>query len=155
MILGTPFISLLYLSLVTEQEIESYVLGKENPIKFEFIRPPKIKELNLLQNASIKKINLIDRKQNQIKLLNKEIQYKRIEEQIKTPRIQKIRKDFEIKIEKEICETNPIAFHYRKIHEVALPYEDGFNETNIPTKARPIQMNEEYLKYCKQEIQDI
>ena len=49
------------------------------------------------------------------------------------------------KIEKEICETNPIAFWYRKKYIVALPYIDNFGEKQIPTKARPILMNEEYL----------
>jgi hypothetical protein len=29
---------------------------------------------------------------------------------------------------------------------------NAFNEQNIPTKARPIQMNQELLDYCKKEI---
>ena len=33
-----------------------------------------------------------------------------------------------------------------------LPYEEGFNEKQIPTKARPCQMNFEYLNICKKEI---
>jgi hypothetical protein len=44
---------------------------------------------------------------------------------------------------------------YRKNHVVQLPYESNFNEKTISTKARPIQMNQELLEYCKKEIQDL
>jgi hypothetical protein len=36
-----------------------------------------------------------------------------------------------------------------------LPYESNFDKKTIPTKARPIQMNQELLEYCKKEIQDL
>ena len=35
---------------------------------------------------------------------------------------------------------------------VCLPYEEEFSEDNILTKARPCQMNSEYLNLCKKEI---
>src|SRR5262249_9351485 len=35
------------------------------------------------------------------------------------------------------------------------PYENDFNEKNIPTKARPTQMNKEVLDHCKKEIDDL
>ena len=38
---------------------------------------------------------------------------------------------------------------------VSLPYENFFNEKQIPTKARPIQMSPELLEYCKKEINDL
>ena len=38
---------------------------------------------------------------------------------------------------------------------VSLPYEKNFNEKQIPTKARPIQMSPELLEYCKKEINDL
>ena len=38
---------------------------------------------------------------------------------------------------------------------VSLPYEKDFNEKQIPTKAKPIQMNPELLEYCKKEINDL
>ena len=38
---------------------------------------------------------------------------------------------------------------------VSLPYEKDFNEKQIPTKARPIQMSLELLEYCKKEINDL
>ncbi|KAL6338405.1 hypothetical protein AAG906_020489 [Vitis piasezkii] len=43
----------------------------------------------------------------------------------------------------------------KKQHEVELPYEPDFSEKNIPTKARPIQMNKDLLSYCEKEIQDL
>ncbi|RDX67956.1 hypothetical protein CR513_53114, partial [Mucuna pruriens] len=72
-------------------------LGKE--ICFEFVKPPRTRQLNLLEEALIK----IDRKKNQINLLNKEIKFKRIEEQLKSIKIQETIKKYENKIIKEIC----------------------------------------------------
>ena len=36
-----------------------------------------------------------------------------------------------------------------------MPYVQSFDECKIPTKARPIQMNEKLLEYCKQEIDSL
>ena len=36
-----------------------------------------------------------------------------------------------------------------------MPYVDGFDENQIPTKARPIQMNAQLLECCKQKIKDL
>ena len=41
------------------------------------------------------------------------------------------------------------CFWNRKKHKVSLPYVDEFDESQIPTKARPIQMNVQLLEYCK------
>ena len=60
-------------------------------------------------------------------MLNKEIQYKRIEGQLQTPNIQRIIQGFQERIEKEICETNLTAFWHRKKYEVSLPYIEGFH----------------------------
>ena len=38
---------------------------------------------------------------------------------------------------------------------VDLPYENSFDEKQIPTKARPIQMNMELEQHCKNEIKDL
>ena len=38
---------------------------------------------------------------------------------------------------------------------ISLPYEKDFNEKQIPTKTRPIQMSPELLEYCKKEISDL
>ena len=36
-----------------------------------------------------------------------------------------------------------------------MPYIKGFGENQIPTKARPLQMNQQILEYYKKEIQDL
>ena len=38
---------------------------------------------------------------------------------------------------------------------VKLPYIKDFNEKNIPTKSRPIQMNQKVMEFCKSEINDL
>ena len=38
---------------------------------------------------------------------------------------------------------------------VDLPYENSFDEKQIPTKARPIQMNSDLEQHCKEEINDL
>ena len=47
-----------------------------------------------------------------------------------------------------------MLFWYRKKHIVNLPYVKDFNGKNIPTKARPIQMNADTIEFCKKEIHD-
>ena len=36
-----------------------------------------------------------------------------------------------------------------------MPYIDGFDENQIPTTVRPIQMNAQLLEYYKEEIKDL
>jgi len=55
----------------------------------------------------------------------------------------------------DVCFDIPNAFWHRKKHIVNLPYVKDFNEKNIPTKARPIQMNAETFEFCKKEIHDL
>nr|KYP65886.1 hypothetical protein KK1_012162 [Cajanus cajan] len=104
-ILGTPFLSLLYPFKVTSKGLETQVLG--NTLCFEFIHPPKTRELNLLkENAT----SIIESKRKHINFLSKEIQYKRIEEQLQSKNIQETIKTINDKIKREICELNPTAF---------------------------------------------
>ena len=55
----------------------------------------------------------------------------------------------------DLCSDIPNAFWYRKRHIVNLPYVKDFNEKNIPTKARPIQINVETVEFCKKEIHNL
>ena len=55
----------------------------------------------------------------------------------------------------EVCFDLPNDFWHRKKHVVKLPYVKDFSENNIPTKARPIQMNSETVEFCKKEIHDL
>jgi hypothetical protein len=121
---------------------------------FRFFEAPKIKDLNTVQNLSTSTINLISQKKKHINMLNKEIQYKRIESQLESKNIKDKIILLQQRFEKEICSEHPNAFWDRKKHIVSLPYEPNFNERSIPTKARPIQMNQQYLEYCKKEIKD-
>ena len=54
--------------------------------------------------------------------------------------------------EKEMCSDFPNSIWDRKSHNVDLAYIDGFNEKFNSTKARPIQMNHEFMEICKKEI---
>ena len=46
----------------------------------------------------------------------------------------------------------PNAFWERKKHIISLPYENDFYERDIPTKARPTQMNFELLEHSKRKF---
>jgi hypothetical protein len=119
------------------------------------------RDINLLKQMSFcNEINLIykskiARKEKHLMFLKQDLEYKRIEEQLEFPLLKQRIENFENKIKNEICANLPNAFWHRKQHIISLPYESDFNERNIPTKARPIQMNQELLEYCKKEIQEL
>lgn len=123
-------------------------------VLFEFINPIKTKELNNIKDnlEETNFLKIIQGKENQIGFLQKEILYSKIEKQLQDPSIKekiiKLQKEFE----DEVCSTIPNAFWGRKVHTVSLPYEKDFDESKIPTKERPIQMNSETLEFCKKEI---
>ena len=88
LILGTPFITLLYHFQVNDEGVKTTILG--NIIFFHFIFPLTKKEIHQVQSDSInKRINLIQRKQAHINFLSKEIQYEKIEEQLLEDKVQK------------------------------------------------------------------
>ena len=78
-----------------------------------------------------------------------------VEEQLACKNIQAEIRRFKEKLKQEVCSDLPTAFWHRKKHEVALPYVKDFKEKDIPTKARPIQMNHELMDVCKAEIEDL
>ncbi|BBH09221.1 hypothetical protein Prudu_021656 [Prunus dulcis] len=43
----------------------------------------------------------------------------------------------------------------KKQHVVSLPYVKNLSEKNIPTKARPIQMSQEIMEFCKTDITEL
>ena len=69
--------------------------------------------------------------------------------------IKKMISNFQETIVKEVCSDLPNTFWKRKQHIVDLPYESGFSEKNIPTKARPIQMNADLEQHYIKEIKDL
>ena len=148
-VLGTPFLTQLYPFQIDSQGLRTKYNNQE--ILFEFIRGIEVKEINQVQDF----ISLLQQKQKHVKFLKKEIQYKGTEENLKSEQIQERIKQIHQQIENNLCSSIPNAFWNRKQHMVSLPYEKDFNEKQIPTKARPIQMNPELLEYCKKEIQDL
>ena len=78
---------------------------------FRFIYPLTKKEIHQLQSDSInKRINLIQRKQAHINFLSKEIQYKKVEEQLLEDKIQKRIKEIQDLFQKEIYSDLPNVF---------------------------------------------
>ena len=146
-ILGIPFLTQIYPFWVDSNGLGTKIMGQR--FLFKFITPIKYKELNTLQN------NSIQRKQNKILYLKDDIMYLRINQQLKDTRIQQRIKQIQDLYTKEICSDIPNAFWERKKHIVSLPYEKDFSERNIPTKARPIQMNHDLLEICKEELQTL
>ena len=87
--------------------------------------------------------------------LNEEIKFKRLEQQLTCNILQQRIERFYEKLNQGICSNIPNAFWDRKTHVVKLPYVKDFNERNIPTKSRPIQMNQEIMEFCKTKINDL
>ena len=88
LILGTPFITLLFPFQVIDEGVKTKILG--NTIFFPFRYLLTKKEIHQLQSDSInKRINLIQRKQAHINFLSKEIQYKKVEEKLLEDKVQK------------------------------------------------------------------
>ena len=141
-ILGTPFLALLYPFRIDEKWLK-----KGQDITFL-----KMKEWNILENNEV---NLIKKEKQHIKFLSKEIRYKRIEENLLQKDIQTRIEKIKNQIETNLCFSIPNAFWNRNQHKVSLTYVDGFDESQILTKARPIQMNAQLFKYCKEEIKDL
>ena len=148
-VLGTPFLTQLYPFQIDKQGLKTKYNNQE--ILFEFIRGIEVKEINQVQDF----ISLLQQKQKQVKFLKKEIQYKKTKENLQSKQIQERIKQIQQQIKNNLCSSIPNAFWNRKQHMVSLPYEKDFNEKQIPTKARSIQMNPELLEYCKKEINDL
>ena len=97
----------------------------------------------------------IHKKNKHLFSLKSEIIYERIADQLTDPILNRKIEVFKKQIGTKICFNLPIAFWHRHQHIAQLPYEKDFNERQIPTKARPIQMNNELLEHCKKEIVDL
>ena len=83
------------------------------------------------------------------------MKYKKITEQLFDKLLQSKIDNFQKMLINDVCFDVPNAFWHRKKHIVDLPYDKDFDEKNIPTKARPIQMKVETVEFCKKEIHDL
>ena len=154
LILGTPFLTQLYPFYVNNKGLHTKIMGKT--ISFKFLSTIKQREIiNLHSSSDYKQTDTIHLKQNLINSLKDELSYLRTEEQLQKPDIQTKILEIEQVIKTKICSNLRNAFWERKQHIITLPYEKDFNEKQIPTKARPTQMNTELLEYCKKEIQSL
>ena len=120
----------------------------DEPILFQFIHQPMETEIHSLKE------NLVF-KEKQICLIKDELHHKRIDAQLEQNSFKVKIQEFQKLLEDHICSEHPNAFWHRKKHIVSLPYENDFDEKKISTKARPIQMSKELLKFCKAEIQGL
>ena len=110
----------------------------------------------MLQKSEIDDVlNLIHVKIKHLNFLQQEVRYKKIAEQISNKLLQSKIDNFQKILIDDVCSDVPNAFWHRKKHIVGLPYVKDFNEKNISTKARPIQMNAETIEFCKKEISDL
>ena len=143
-ILGLPFINALYPFLVEYDGITTDPFGQK--VKFKFASKFEI---------DVDTLTLIHAKIKHLNFLQQEVKYKKIVEQISDRLLQSKIDNFQkIQID-DVCSDVPNAFWNRKKHIVDLPYVKDFDENNIPTKARPIQMNAETVEFCKKEIHDL
>lgn len=100
-ILGLPFISLLYPLQVEFDGVISSHLGEK--VKFEFLTKPELHNLKSLQkNIIAKTITLIKDKNSQVNYLREEAKAKRIESQLRNPSLQQQVQNFEKKLVSEI-----------------------------------------------------
>ena len=139
-ILGNPFMCLLYPFIIDSEEITTHPFGQ--PVKFKFFRSSKPREINSLQEVSVSKtLNLIQAKTQHLKYLQDDLRYKKVDKQLTCKNIQKEIRKFEEKLKQEVYSDLPTTFWHRKRQEVALPYVNDFQEKDILTKSLPIQMN--------------
>ena len=114
--------------------------------------------LNLIKAYSIHTYHihaLIHGKTYHLHDLQNHVLFCRIDKQLQDSSLKKRIADLQSKIEQDLCSDLPTVFWKRKQHVVDLPYEETFLEKQIPTKARPIQMNAELEQHCRKDIQDL
>ena len=111
---------------------------------FPFVEKPKKRNLNLIKAHSIYdfKINaLIKVEQTHLMHLKQDVNLQSIQNQLQTDLMKSKISNFQRQIKNEVFCDLPNAFWDRKQHIIDLPYENDFDEKQIPTKARPIQIN--------------
>ncbi|GAV92608.1 LOW QUALITY PROTEIN: hypothetical protein CFOL_v3_35986, partial [Cephalotus follicularis] len=155
-ILGQPFLEIIKPFKVTNQGITTKLF--QHKILFAFNEKPITNDINLLKTFSLFKehyVNLIKTKENHLYSMKQELSNKKLENQLQNSQINEKIDSLKNNIIKNLCSDLTDAFWHRKRHMVSLPYEKDFTEQNIPTKARPIQMNYELIEHCKKEIQEL
>ena len=150
-ILGNPFMCLLYPFITDSEGITTHPFGQ--PVKFKFLRSLEPREISSLQEVFVSKtLNLISAKTQHLEYLKDDLMHKKVEEQLACKNIQEEIRKFEEKHKQEVCSNLPTTFWHRKRHQIALPYVKDFNEKDIPTKALPTQMSQELMDFLKSRL---
>ncbi|GAV91765.1 Peptidase_A3 domain-containing protein, partial [Cephalotus follicularis] len=155
-ILGQPFLEIIKPFKVKTEGITTKIFQQK--IIFAFNEKPITKDINLLKTFFLFKehsVNLIKTKENHLYFMKQEVSNKKLEQQLQTSQIKEKINSLKNNIINKLCSDLLDAFWHRKRHVVSLLYEKDFNEQNIPTKARPIQMSYELMEHCKKEIQEL
>ena len=100
----TSFLTQLYHFYVDNKGLHTKFNNQD--LTFDFIKGIKIKEINQIHDI----INLLQNKQQQIKFLQKEIQYKKTEENLRSKQLQDIIQQVQKHIENHLCSSIPNAF---------------------------------------------
>ncbi|GAV65762.1 hypothetical protein CFOL_v3_09276, partial [Cephalotus follicularis] len=87
--------------------------------------------------------------------MKQEVSNKKLEHQLQTSQVKEKIDSLKNNMINNLCSDLPDASWHRKRHMISLPYGKNFNEQNIPTKTKPIQMTYELMRYCKKEIQEL
>ena len=86
-ILGNPFMCLLYPFTTDSEGITTHPFGQ--PIKFKFLRSPKPRDISSLQEVSVSKtLNLISAKTQHLEYLKEDLKHKKVKEQLACKTIQ-------------------------------------------------------------------
>lgn len=139
----------LYLYLLVRWD-EKSIIGTFNDkhFQFEWCDPPYTRYLNQIKEKILSK-------NRQMEFLKNEICSLTINETLQKPKLLEKIKFLKNQLSILICGDHPNAFWQRKQNIFSLPYENDFQEGNIPTKARPCQMNSDYLELYQKEIESL
>ena len=108
-ILGNPFMCLLYPFITDSEGITTHPFGQL--VKFKFLRSPEPREICSLQEVSVSKtFNLISAKTQHLEYLKNDLKHKKVEEQLAYKNIQEEIRKFEEKLKQEVYSDLPIAF---------------------------------------------
>ncbi|KAG9450352.1 hypothetical protein H6P81_010317 [Aristolochia fimbriata] len=146
-ILGTPFLLNILPFSVTKEAIITTNLGE--PYHFAFLSAPTSRDLLSITSE------LLNEKEQYLCSLKVDLTSKQIELALQNPTFLERKQSFLKELLRDVCSDVPNAFWNRKQHIVSLPYESEFSEQDIPTKARPCQMNSAYLAMCQKEINEL
>ena len=108
-ILGNPFMCLLYPFITDSEGITTHPFGQL--VKFKFLRSPEPREICSLQEVSVSKtLNLISAKTQHLEYLKNDLKHKKVEEQLACKKIQEEIRKFEEKLKQEVYSDLSTAF---------------------------------------------